>query len=338
MVWIQFVACLAIIIVAGTRLSKYGDIIAEKTGMGRVWVGIILLATVTSLPEVATGVSTAAIVQNPDLAIGDLFGSNLINLAIIALIDVLYTKGPILHLLGTGVLLSTILSMLLITAVALSIFLSENVFNLNILNVVSVYSIITFCLFLMTQYMVFHFKKRQSDLPESTDSQNQSYATVSLKRTVIFFIITAIAIVGAGIWLGFIGNEIANTTGLKASFVGTLFLAISTSAPEIVVSISAARLGALEMAIANIVGSNLFNMGVVVFLDDLFYQGGPILKTVSTGHILTGLFALMMSCVVIIGIIFRPKFWLKIWVGIDTTFIAILYIAALVTLYYYGGV
>jgi hypothetical protein len=75
MVWLQFVVCLATIVVAGTRLSKYGDVIAGKTGLGRVWVGIVLLATVTSLPEVATGISAVAIVDSPDLAVGDLFGA-----------------------------------------------------------------------------------------------------------------------------------------------------------------------------------------------------------------------------------------------------------------------
>jgi cation:H+ antiporter len=144
-------------------------------------------------------------------------------------------------------------------------------------------------------------------------------------------------IVGAGMWLGLIGEQIVDSTGLKASFVGTLFLAISTSAPEMAVSISAARLGALEMAVANVVGSNLFNIGVIVFLVDLFWGEGPIFQYVSSGHVLTALFALTMSSVVIIGIIFRPKLWLRSWVGLDTAFVAILYIAALVSIYFFGN-
>jgi cation:H+ antiporter len=336
LVWIQFVACLTIIIVAGTRLSKYGDIIAEKTGLGHVWVGIVLLATVTSLPEVATGISSVAIIKNPDLAIGDLFGASLINLSIIAIIDVLYTKGPVLHLLGTGIVLATILSMLLIAAAATSIFLAHSVFSPSIFGLIGIYSPILFCLYLISQYMLFRFKTRQSDSTNNTNPQGIDYASVSLKRTLLYFGLSAVAIVGAGIWLGFIGDQISDSTGLKASFVGTLFLAISTTAPEMVVSISAARLGAIEMAVANVVGSNLFNIGVIIFLNDLFFSEGPILSFVSTGHVLTALFALMMSSVVIIGIIFKPKFWMKRWVGIDATFIAILYIAALMTLYFFG--
>jgi cation:H+ antiporter len=328
------VICLLIIVIAGTRLSKQGDIIAEKTGLGRVWVGIVLLATVTSLPEIATGISSVAIVKNPDLAIGDLFGASLINLAIIAIIDVLYTKGPVLHLLGTGIVLSTILSMLLIAAAATSIFLANSIFNPGIFGLIGGTSFILLCLYLISQYIIFLFRSRQ---PSSAEEENsQDYSSISLKRTILSFSFSAIAIAGAGIWLGFIGDQIVDSTGLEASFVGTLFLAISTTAPEMVVSISAARLGALEMAVANVVGSNLFNIGVIVFLNDLFWGEGPILQYVSTGHILTALFALMMSSIVIIGIIFRPRLWMKIWVGADTAFIAILYIAALAAIYVFG--
>ena len=79
MVWLKFAVCCAVILVAGTRLSKYGDVIAEKTGMGRVWIGAVLLAAVTSLPELMTGISSVAFVGEPNLTIGDLFGSNLFN-------------------------------------------------------------------------------------------------------------------------------------------------------------------------------------------------------------------------------------------------------------------
>ena len=77
MVWINFAIALAIIIFAGTRLARYGDAIAEKTGLGRLWIGLILLAAITSVPELATGISSVALVGDPDLAVGALFGSNI---------------------------------------------------------------------------------------------------------------------------------------------------------------------------------------------------------------------------------------------------------------------
>lgn len=336
MVWIKFAVCLAIILVAGTRLSKYGDAIAEKTGMGRIWIGVVLLATVTSLPELATGISSVALIGKPDLTLGDLFGSNLLNLVTIAIIDVLYTRGPILHYVGTGIVLAATASTLLIGAVAASIYVAQNVTSLGIFNYIGLYSPIIFCIYMIIQYMLFRFQRSQQSQAATDSSSAASYGEISLKRAIAFFALAALATAGAGTWLGFIGDELSMVTGLKAGFVGSLFLAVCTSAPEIVVSISALRLGALDMAVGNVIGSNLFNMGVIVFVDDLLFVEGPILSYASTDHIFTALIAILMSCVVIIGLIYRPRFWPRIWVGIDTVGLVALYSGAIAVLYFLG--
>ena len=149
MVWVKFAISLAVIIVAGTKLAKYGDVIAVKTGLGRVWVGVVLLAAITSLPELATGISSVALVGKPDLALGDLFGSNLINLAVIAIIDVFYRRGPVLHYLGTGIVLAAILSTLLIAAAATSVYIARNVSSFGIFGYIGLYSPILLSLYLL---------------------------------------------------------------------------------------------------------------------------------------------------------------------------------------------
>ncbi len=333
MVWIQFAICLTVIIVAGTKLAKYGDLIAEKTGLGRVWIGLVLLATITSLPELATGISSVTIVGEPDLTIGNLFGAGLINLAIIAVIDLVYTRGPVLHYLGNEIVLATVLSVMLIAAAATFLYLTQNLLTVALFGRVGVYSIVLFCLFLLSQYMIFRFQSAKSEETQENEAVSTKRQLISLRRAVTFFVMAAIATFGAGTWLATIGDQISEVTDLGASFVGTLFLAICTTAPEIVVSVSAARLGALEMAVGNVVGSNLFNMGVVIFMDDLFYAAGPILRGVDVDHVITALFALLMSSIVIIGIIYRPRFWLRIWVGVDAAALVILYLGAIVTLY-----
>lgn len=71
----EFMIIAAVIVVCGTQLSKYGDMIAEKTGLGRAWTGLIILASITSLPELITGVSSVAFADLPDIAAGDIMGS-----------------------------------------------------------------------------------------------------------------------------------------------------------------------------------------------------------------------------------------------------------------------
>ncbi len=287
MVWLQFIICLAIIIAAGTRLSKYGDLIAQKTGVGRVWIGVALLATVTSLPELATGISSVTFIGEPDLTIGDLFGAALVNLAIIAVIDIVHRRGPVLHYLGTGIVLTTILSIMMIAAAATSLYLAQNLLTMALFGRVGIYSVVLFCLYLLAQYMIFRFQSVKTDESEENRVMPTNHDLISPKRVATFFIISAGVTIGAGVWLASIGAGIIKSTGLSASFVGTLFLGICTTAPEIVVSISAARLGALEMAVGNVVGSNLFNIGVIIFIDDLFYAAGPILQGVDIGHVVT---------------------------------------------------
>ena len=81
-----FLASAAAVVGAGPVLSRAGDVIAERTGIGRVWVGSILLAGATSLPELATDVSAVRL-GAADLAAGDLFGSSMANMLSLALIE-----------------------------------------------------------------------------------------------------------------------------------------------------------------------------------------------------------------------------------------------------------
>jgi len=94
--------------------------------------------------------------------------------------------------------------------------------------------------------------------------------------------------------------------GWGQSFVGTLLVAAVTSAPEAAVTIAALRIGALDMAIANLLGSNLFDI-IILAVDDVFYTRGPLLAHVETSHALTAFTAVMMSALVIVGLVFRPQ-------------------------------
>ena len=87
MVWLQFILCVVIITIAGIKLSQYGDAIADKTGLGGTWIGVILLATVTSLPELVTGISAVTYANAPDIAVGDVLGSCVFNLLIIVILN-----------------------------------------------------------------------------------------------------------------------------------------------------------------------------------------------------------------------------------------------------------
>src|SRR3970040_2840657 len=95
LLWLGFIACTSVIVYSGTRLSKYGDIIAEKTGLGRTWIGVVLMASVTSLPELVTGISSVTFADVPDIAVGDVLGSCVFNMFILAFLYAFYKPIPI---------------------------------------------------------------------------------------------------------------------------------------------------------------------------------------------------------------------------------------------------
>src|SRR4030066_532055 len=118
----EFIICTSVIVYSGSRLSKYGDIIAEKTGLGRTWIGVILMASVTSLPELITGISSVTIFDLPNITVGDILGSCMFNILIIALLDVLSGSVPISTKVDEGHVLSAGFGILLLGVVGITIF------------------------------------------------------------------------------------------------------------------------------------------------------------------------------------------------------------------------
>lgn len=299
-IWIKFIICTVLILLAGKRVAKYGDVIAEKTGLGGLWIGVVLVAVATSLPELFTGIGSVVFVNAPDLTIGNLFGANTYNLLNIALLDFLHKGCPLLSILSKGQLLTCGLGLLPLLAAIAGIFLSLQVPQLSFAHV-SIYSILILILYLVSTRIIFKFEKGRTSPP-----QIFKYEKISLKKAYLFYGLSAGVIVGAGIWLAYIGKDLAGLLGLGQNFIGSLFIGFTTTLPEITVSIIALRLGAKELAIANMFGSNLFNMSII-FINDLLYKKAPIFNVVSGKHIFTALIAVVMTLVVMAGMAIKPN-------------------------------
>ncbi len=324
MVWLKFLICAALVIFFGAKLSRYGDMIAGKTRLGGLWVGLLLLAAVTSLPELVTGIGAVALVESPDLALGTAFGSNLFNLAIIAILDIAYRQGPLLSLAGAGHRLSAGVGLVLIGFAGGSILLGGEWGGA--LGWVSIYSLVLVVLYLLGASRIFRFERKQV---RSQQARALRYEDISARRAYVGFTVAALAIVGLGTWLAIIGDDLAEATGWGDSFVGSLFLAATTSLPELVVSIVALRLGAIDMAIANMLGSNMFNMGIVIAGYDLFYPQASIFSAASTSHVYAASVAILMTLIVIGGLTFRTK--RKLPIGMSW------YSVALIAAYFAGA-
>ena len=301
-VWIEFLTCLGVIGVAGVKLTRYGDAIADKTGMGGTWVGVVLLASVTSLPELATGLSSVTVAGTPDIAVGDALGSCVFNLLILVVLDGLHRGQSLYQRAAQGHILAASFGVILLGLAGFSILASARG-QAPSLGHVGLYTPLILVLYAVSVRTLFRFERRQT--VALTEAEPDAYPDLSLRQMALRYCFAAIAVVVAGVWLPWIGAAIAGAMAWTESFVGTLFVALVTSVPELVVTIAALRLGALDMAIGNLFGSNLFNV-LILAVDDLAYRRGPLLTSVSAVHAGSAISASVMTGIAMAGLMYRP--------------------------------
>ncbi len=328
-VWIQFCLCTAVIVFAGIRLAKYGDMIAEKTGLGRTWVGVVLLASVTSLPELITGVSSVTIFDLPNIAVGDVLGSCMFNILIIALLDLGPRSKPISSRTHQGQVLTAGYGILLLGLVSFAIIAGTNIPNVGW---IGLYSVVFLMVYLGAMRMVFMYERRRSlEAEHDADDEEALYADVTTRKVYLMYGFNALLIIAAASYLPHLGDQISEMTGLGNTFVGSVFIALSTSLPELVISIGAFRIGAVDLMFGNLFGSNLFNIGILA-IDDILYTKGSLLSNITQSHLITANAAIVMTAIAVIGLTYqtKKKFMYLAW---DSVGIIVVYITATWFLY-----
>jgi cation:H+ antiporter len=331
-IWLSLLACLAVIGVAGVRLSRYGDIIAEKSGMSRGWVGLIMLASVTSLPELVTGLSAVTVANVPDIAVGNILGACIFNLAFIVVLDFLYRKESIYTRARQGNVLAAGFGIVLIGFAGFNLMLYR-VGAMPAIGHIGLYTPVILLLYLLAMRSLYRYEQLQ--VTGFVEDHAELYPHISLKQAVQSYVVASLAVVAAGVWLPNIAGDLAAAMGWKQSFVGTLFVAAVTTAPEIVVTLAALRMGAIDLAIGNLFGSNLFNVAILA-IDDLAYLHGPLFADVSISHAASAFSAVMMSGLAVIGLILRPAsrvFRTVSWVSL---LLLVVYLLNTLFLYLYG--
>ena len=330
-VWIQFSVCLILIAVAGYKLALYGDIIGEKLKLSRSWVGIVMVASVTSLPELVTGVSSVTVAQAPDIAVGDVLGSCIFNLLLIVILDFLHRRESVYSTAKIGHTLSAGFGIILIGFVGMNLLLAQSGMDFSIAHV-GLYTPMILIMYALAMRTLFRYEQMQ-ELPVA-DVAHPRYQKTTVKQAVAGYGMASVVVIAAGVWLPFVGKALAVQMGWSEGFVGTIFIAAVTSLPEAAVTIAAVRLGALDMALGNLFGSNLFNIAILA-IDDLFYLQGPILSEVSTVHAVSAMSAILMTGIAIVGLFYRPQQRLFKTVGWTSLFLLLVYLFNTFVVYSY---
>jgi len=304
--WILFCVSVLLVLYGGVRLTRSGDMIAEKTGIDKAWIGLVIISFATTLPELVTSISSICLVKEPNLAAGNCFGSMAFNLLLFTFMDLFGNRRLARGEVNRGLLLSGGLFLFLLLVIQFSMFSLR--FNwlphLSIGQVdISSYFII-FVYFLATR-LIFTYGRKDVSFSEPIVDE-LSYADYTLRRSLLLYLMAAFCVLVGGVLLAKTANRIAIETGIGQTFIGSTVVGMTTSLPEMVVAFTAVRLGALEMVLGNVLGANLFNL-IIVALCDMLYPQSVFLTAIDLNHSVTIILVILMTTVVLLGHFFPPR-------------------------------
>lgn len=294
----------AVVWYAGSRLAGLIDKIAERTGIGQAFAGMLLLGGITSLPELATA-STASLAGNPLLSINDLLGTSSINILLLVVGDMVYGKGPLTRqTYKPAPLMQGVLGMMLMAGVAVAIAIGDTTIPLLGTGVLSLLLAVA-CLQALRIASRFErgntWKALNPPDSEPAGDGGRGYSNLALGAVTAA---AGLAILVGGATLALTGDAIAEKSGLGTSIVGFALVGFCTSLPELSSVIAALKMRRYQLAIGDIFGTNLFNIQII-FVADLFYRGGPVLRTAGAFEIAAACLSVVMTGIFVVGMLER---------------------------------
>ena len=273
-----FAACAVSVIFCGAKLAVYGDALATLTGWGRLFVGSLLVALATSLPELATNISAVRLdPPNPELAVGNVLGANMLNMFTLSVVALAYGGKRFIENVAPeqGYLI-------LVAAVLTGAAVIFGAFKLDFeLWQVGLSSVVLLVLFVAGMKLVYETKPVESEDEEENDPG------MTLKKAWLMFGLVSLGVVVAGYFLAWSTDQIAEITGVASSTLGILAVSFVTTMPEAAATIAAARIGAFDLGVAGLYGSCAFNV-TILFYADIFYRDGILGNQTEPAHFVAG--------------------------------------------------
>lgn len=324
-----------VVIVTGAKFAKTADTLATRLQIGGGWIGLILLATVTSLPELVTG-GTATALGNVDLALGGILGSCSFNITLIFLLNAMSGGGSVLRNVSPSHTLSTTFGIGLIGLTLFGlVFVEKFAGSPRLTGAVE----LVWCVVILVSYLgcvrLIHRFEKRSSCDEPTAAREPVEASIYVSVAVL-----AVIILVASWWLAQIGDVLsahpieAIGRPLGATFVGAVFLALATSLPEIATSVAAVRLGNLDLALGNLFGSNMFNIAVIPALKGVSLARGdwlmmPLGSVQFNQHMITGIVAILLTTIAMGGLTYKSQRKMMRRFGFDSILIIIVYLGGM---------
>jgi cation:H+ antiporter len=266
-----FLVSAGFVVLAGIGLARFGDELAEKTGWGTLWVGTLLVGIATSLPEVTVNISAVWLEDSPGLALGNVFGANMINVFVLACVALAF---GVRHLFGNQGRDTEILILVGLGLVALALaFGASGDFQLGLSSLGGLILAVGYVAGMRLVYRAGRAGMDSEAVPQPTGGARKAW---------IGFGVSALVVIVAGRYLAASADRIAEASGISASFIGVLLVAIVTTLPEGSVTVAASLRKSYGIAMGNVYGSCAFNVTIVA-IADLFHDG-PLLRAMDGAH------------------------------------------------------
>ncbi len=304
---IVFIISAAVIAFVGVRLTRAADQLADLTGMGEALFGAIFLGGVTSLPGIVTSV-TAAFNLYPELAVSNAIGGIAAQTVFLSIADISYTKANLEHAAASfanlmqGVMLIVLLSFIILLTTGPEL----DIFGVHPGSVILLLAYVAGTKLISSAKKVPMWRPRDTIYTVEDVPQDDNLNKLSLKKTIFVFLFLALVVAIAGYAVAKTGIVISESTGLSATLVGSLFTAIATSLPELIVSVAAVRQGAVTLAVANVIGGNTFDMLFIAF-SDFAYLKGSIYHALSANQEFIISMTIIMTSITLLGLLHRQQ-------------------------------
>lgn len=262
MIYIQYVAMAAVIVYATLSLSYYVDVIDKRTSISGALLGGVLLAAITSLPELITSLTSAIYLNEGALAYGNVLGSNLFNMLILAVVDFIFIKHVFFNEVKTRLKPSVIVLLMYLTfLIPLGLdwvgLVESSFWTLNLGFTLNISSLLILGLYAVSL--------NDLNAPETREEDDDS--PLSMRMIIVRLVFWAVIVVAGSIVVTLLTEEIALNLGLSQSFAGAILLGVATSLPELTAVIALFRLRNYTVALGNIIGSNAFNFLIIALTD-----------------------------------------------------------------------
>ena len=262
--WLALYVVLAVMTVFSTaRASHYIHEIDGKTKISGALLGGVVLATVTSLPEFITTITSTVALESPGLAFGNVFGSNMFNLLILAVVDLVFVKHLFFDKTRTGIKTNALIILMYLIFIVPFASIRFTALGIDFFNI-TIGLMFSFVSLMIIIVYIFALRSMSQELPQEKVVSNSA---LSLKSASIRFTLWAVAVILSSYFITVVTDGLASELNLSASFAGAIFLGAATSLPELTAVITLFKLKSYDIALGNILGSNVFNMTIISVVD-----------------------------------------------------------------------